>query len=202
MNTYKEMTIRTNINKIIWHKSEGVVLRTHSIQFHAFKRNNIFSPTLSTSISNTIIFAPTPLATKRLSCIQAHLVAFRGWFNSSISWFSTDNEIQYMFCHYCQLHHAQAQQMKPSRGCVNTLISKAPRFRLRRLDDSVRAAAGRRVLRGPAGMRGIQYNSGKSLTFEPLGWPKSPEKSQKFEKSKFNGYILAPKVLWECLNTI
>ena len=53
------------------------------------------------------------------------------------------------------------------------------RFRLRGLDDSVRAAAGRigpqraavgrRVLRGSARMRGIEYNSGKSLGIGPLG---------------------------------
>ena len=39
------------------------------------------------------------------------------------------------------------------------------RFRLRGLDDCVRAPAGRRA----AGMRGIQYDFGKSLAIEPLG---------------------------------
>ena len=47
--------------------------------------------------------------------------------------------------------------------------ANALKFRLRGLDDSVRAAAGHRVLRGSAGMQGIQYSSRNSLAIGPLG---------------------------------
>ena len=55
-----------------------------------------------------------------------------------------------------------------SQTTMNLTI-KHIRFRLRGPDNSARAAAGRRVLRGTAGVRGIQYNSKKSLAIGPLG---------------------------------
>ena len=70
-----------------------------------------------------------------------------------------------------------ARVWKPLSGSVGYwkylpsqwVLTATARFRLRGLDDSVRAAAGRKVLRERVGMRGIQYNFGKSLAMGPLG---------------------------------
>ena len=47
-------------------------------------------------------------------------------------------------------------------------IQLKAKFRLQGQDDSVRATTGRKVLREPAGMPGIQYDSGESLAIGSL----------------------------------